>query len=199
MLALAHTLTRFSISTSLFHSLLDGLEMDLDRARYRSFEELERYCWHVASTVGLMVIEVFGYGDAGVRRFAEKLGQAMQLTNMARDVLEDGRAGRVYLPQDLLHRHDYGEQELRDHVYDERFRALMREFCDRSEELYRQAFALLPATERRRMKPALVMANLYRPILAEIRARDYNVFLGKVGYPVWRKLTIALNTLAPWN
>jgi 15-cis-phytoene synthase len=198
LIGLADSLLRFPISFDLFESLLDGMEMDLSISQYDTFEDLERYCWHVASVVGLMVIEILGYKDDQVKDFAEKLGQAMQLTNMARDVLEDSLDGRVYLPQKLLEKHDYTNQDIANRVYDKRFVAIMGEFCNRADSLYELAFAVLPEADRANMKTSLMMANIYRPILQEIRRLDFNVYLGKCGYPIWRKIMLALKTLV-WN
>lgn len=195
LLALLDTLTRCPIPLELLRSLLDGLEMDLDPRLYATQEELERYCWHVASTVGRMVILILGSRDPAGPDFADRLGVAMQLTNMARDVLEDSREGRVYLPLDLLGRHGLTPADIHAHQFTPAHRALMAEFCGRAELRYQEALALLPAGETRRLKTALVMAALYRPILTELRKRDYNVFLGKVGYPIWKKMLIAIRIL----
>jgi phytoene synthase len=195
LLALLDTLRRRRLPLELFHSLLDGLEMDLEPRLYATQEDLERYCWHVASTVGRLVIAILGSRDPAATAFADKLGVAMQLTNMARDVLEDSREGRVYLPLDLLERHGLTPADIHAHRFTPAVRALMVEFCALADQRYDEAFALLPAGEFRRLRMARVMAGLYRPILGELRRRDHNVFLGKVGYPVWRKLAIALRIL----
>ncbi|MFA7330258.1 MAG: phytoene/squalene synthase family protein [Candidatus Delongbacteria bacterium] len=195
LLALLDTLGRTPIPLELFRALLDGLEMDLEPRPYATQEELERYCWHVASTVGRMVIVILGSRDPAGPAFADRLGVAMQLTNMARDVLEDSREGRVYLPLDLLARHGLSVADVHAHRFTPALQAALREFCGLAEQRYDEALALLPAGERGRLKTALVMAGLYRPILAELRQRDYNVFLGKVGYPIWRKLLIAVRIL----
>lgn len=195
LLALLDTLQRVEIPLTLFHALLDGLEMDLERRGYATLDELERYCWHVASAVGRMVIEICGYRDPRVLDFADRLGLAMQLTNIARDVQEDAREGRVYLPEDLLARHGLERRDILDNRWSPELRELMRELCETAEGHYEAALSQLPDSERASMKPALVMAGLYRPILGELRRRDYQVFLGKVGYPIWRKLLIALRIL----
>jgi phytoene synthase len=114
---------------------------------------------------------------------------------MARDVLEDSREGRVYLPLDLLARHGLTPADVHAHRFTPAMRALMMEFCALAERRYDEALALLPAGERRQLKTARVMAGLYRPILDELRKRDYDVFQGKVGYPIWRKLWIAIRIL----
>ncbi|MCA9782988.1 MAG: squalene/phytoene synthase family protein [Candidatus Cloacimonetes bacterium] len=199
MLALRDTLERFPIRRELLHQLLDGMEMDLTRQRYPDFAALSQYCWHVASVVGLMSIEIFGYRDPRVRQFAETLGLAMQLTNVARDVAEDAAEGRIYLPQDERLHHGVSDEDVIHGNFHSGFRTLMQEFCDRSDRLYDDAFALLPESERSSMKPALIMARLYRRLLVEIRARDHDVTRGKVRYPLWRKLWIALGTALSWK
>lgn len=195
LLALSDTLTRCPIDLKWFHALLDGLEMDLERSRYGSFAELEEYCRRVASAVGHMVIAILGQNGEAEGAFADRLGLAMQLTNICRDVLEDGREGRIYLPAELLDRHGITESDVLEARFSPAFAAMILELCDRADGLYHEAIACLPAASRRPLAAALVMGALYRPILAEIRGRGGNVLLGKVGYPIWRKLWIALKTL----
>ncbi len=195
LVALRDTLQRFPIRRELLYQLLDGMQMDLECHTYPDFSSLRNYCYHVASVVGLMSIEIFGYRDPRVRDFAETLGLAMQLTNVARDVREDAEEGRVYLPADELQRHSLSAEEIRQGKDSSEFRRFMRAFCERSDRLYDEALALLPGSERRNMRPALIMANLYRRILVEIRRRDYDVQAGKVRYPAWRKLLITARTL----
>lgn len=199
LVALRDTLERFPIRKELLYHLLDGMEMDLGYARYPDFPSLSGYCWRVASVVGLMSIEIFGYRDSRVQAFAETLGLAMQLTNVARDVAEDAAEGRIYLPEDERLRHGVSDEDILARRFHPGFRQLMTEFCDRADGLYDKAWELLPRDERRSMKPALVMAALYRRLLVEIRLRDHNVLLGKVRYPLWRKLWIAFSTAARWH
>lgn len=199
LVALRDTLARFPIRPELLYHLLDGMEMDLGPADYLDFAELERYCWRVASVVGLMSIEIFGYRDDRVREFAETLGLAMQLTNVARDVAEDGAEGRIYLPADERERFGVTAQDIRERRFHPGFRALMEHACNRADALYDKAFAQLPASERASMRPALIMAALYRRLLVEIRRRDFNVLAGKVRYPLWRKLAIALDAARRWR
>ena len=195
LLALAHALERFPIELKWFHALLDGLEMDLERDRYATFAELEEYCRRVASAVGHMVIAVLGRSGEAEGAFADRLGLAMQLTNICRDVLEDGREGRVYLPAELLAAHGVSEEDVLEARFSPAFGSMVLALCDRADGLYDEAYACLPAEARRPLAAARVMAELYRPILGEIRARGGNVLLGKVGYPIWRKLWIAARTL----
>jgi len=193
--ALADALRRRPVPLEWFHALLDGLEMDLERDRYATCAELEQYCLRVASAVGRMVIAVLGRDGDAERVYADRLGVAMQLTNIARDVLEDGREGRIYLPGELLAAHGVAEQQVLAARFTPAFGAMLLDLCDRADRLYDEADAALPAASRRPLAAARVMAALYRPILGEIRARGGDVLQGKVGYPIWRKLQIALRTL----
>lgn len=192
LLSLLDTLERQPIPLELFHSLLDGLEMDLETTRYSSMEQLETYCWHVAGVVGRMVVASLGGDPERLNPYADRLGLAMQLTNIARDVREDLREGRVYLPADWLKRHGVGMEGFAAEHFSPELRNLLKELCARADSLYDEADQMLRGPDRRLMKVARVMAGLYRPILCELRARDYDVFQGKVGYPIWKKLLIAL-------
>ncbi|MDP2361920.1 MAG: squalene/phytoene synthase family protein [bacterium] len=195
LLALLDSLQRRPLPLDLFRSLLDGLEMDLERRSYANMDELENYCWHVASTVGRMVIGILGSREPQARLFADRLGLAMQLTNIARDVREDARDGRVYLPEDLLSRHGLRREDILAERDGQAVRDLLRELCVAAEARYEEAMSHLPRNERNLLKPALVMAGLYRPILGELARRAYNPFLGKVGYPIWRKMVIAIKII----
>jgi phytoene synthase len=195
LVSLHETLQKRPVPLDLFHALLDGLEMDLNQEQYNRMEELDRYCWHVAGAVGRMVVAVLGGDPERLNPYADTLGLAMQLTNIARDVREDQLEGRVYLPCDLLDRHGEAARELDERQLGPGLKAAMIELCQRADGLYNQADAMLVGTDRRLMRVARVMAALYRPILGELKARDYNVFLGKVGYPIWKKLLIALRTM----
>lgn len=195
LLALLDTLQRKAIPLSLFRSLLDGLEMDLEGSSYATWEELERYCWHVASCVGRMVVVILDCDTPSSQAFADRLGLAMQLTNISRDVQEDAREGRVYLPLELLTSHGVSVEQILANQDSPGMRAALREACQRADTYYDQAMALLSERERSQLKTARVMAGLYRPILGELERREWNPFLGKAGYPIWRKVLIALRIL----
>ncbi len=196
LVSLHDTLQKRPVPLELFHALLDGLEMDLRQDQYNSMEELESYCWHVAGAVGRMVVAVLGGDPERLNPYADTLGLAMQLTNIARDVREDQQEGRIYLPMDLLDKHGDAARELEERRLGPGLRSAMIELCLRADSLYDKADAMLVGPDRRLMRVARVMAALYRPILTELEARDYDVFLGKVGYPIWKKLLIALRTMA---
>ncbi len=196
LLALLDTLGRCPIPLDLFRSLLDGLEMDLEPRLYASWAELERYCWHVASCVGRMVVVILDCDTEATRAFADRLGLAMQLTNISRDVQEDAREGRVYLPIELLDAHGVTVEQILEDRSSPALSAALREACQRADQGYDAALGQLSRDEWRRLKTARVMAALYRPILGELAKRQWNPFLGKAGYPIWRKVLIALRVLA---
>jgi 15-cis-phytoene synthase len=195
LLALWDALRKRPIRMELFHFLLDGMEMDLEPRDWQTLDDLKQYCWHVASVVGLMVIELLGAKDEGSRAFAEELGVAMQLTNISRDVREDLKEGRLYLPLDLLAAHGVTRADLETGKHSPAIRSMMEELCAHADSLYDRAFDQLPREHWKRLRPTRVMAALYRPILSEIRAKDYDVLAGKVGYPIYRKFAIALRTM----
>ena len=157
LLALADAARTYGIDPSLFEQLLDGVEMDLAPRRYATFDELRDYCYHVASVVGLISIEIFGYDDPCARDAAIDLGLAMQLTNIMRDVKEDADAGRVYLPQDEMAQFGYTEDALRAGVVDEHFVALMRHHAARARAYYARGARLLDyLSPRSRACPAVL-------------------------------------------
>ena len=179
----------------LFDELIRGVEMDLDIHRYETFADLERYCYRVASVVGLICIRVFGYRDAAAEALAERCGVAFQLTNIIRDVGEDAAMGRVYLPQEDLARFglsaaDLAPAALRNGFRPARLRPLLEFEAERARVLYRAADELLPLVEED-SRPALwVLVEIYRRLLAKISARGYDVLGDKVRLSVREKLTV---------
>jgi phytoene synthase len=174
--ALADNIARFNIPRRYFDEVIDGVEMDLSRRRYETFEELSLYCRRVASAVGLICIEIFGYRNPATRVYAEKLGLAFQLTNIIRDVREDAERGRIYLPLEDLRRFGVTEAELIDGVYNDRFRALMAFEAERARDYYREAAHALPAGDRPSMLSAEAMRLIYSALLEQIVRSDYRVF-----------------------
>jgi phytoene synthase len=150
--------------------------MDLSRSRYATFEELRVYCYRVASAVGLVSIEIFGYRNPQCREYAIELGLALQTTNIIRDVGKDLATDRIYLPQDELARFDYSDAELFAHRHDTRFTALMNFQAQRSHDFYERAAALLPREDRRSMVSAEIMAAVYRDLLRQIERDQFRVF-----------------------
>jgi 15-cis-phytoene synthase len=174
--ALAHNVIRFGIPRRYFDQVIDGVEMDLTHRRYDSFDELSLYCRRVASAVGLICIEIFGYRNPATRLYAEKLGLAFQLTNIIRDVREDAERGRIYLPLEDLHRFEVTEAELLNGAYSDRFRALMAFEVDRARDFYREAAQALPVEDRASMLSAEAMRLIYSALLERIARSNYRVF-----------------------
>ena len=160
----------------LFDELIKGCEMDLDTKRYETHEQLELYCHRVASVVGLLSIEIFGYRNPRCQEYAVELGLALQTTNIIRDVGKDMRLGRVYLPQDERARFGYSENELVNGIRNDAFLALMKFQAERSRGFYREAASLLPPEDRRAMVAAEIMASVYATLLERISAAGFRVF-----------------------
>jgi 15-cis-phytoene synthase len=174
--ALAENTARFNIPRRYFEEVIDGVEMDLSQRRYETFDELSLYCRRVASAVGLICIEIFGYSNPASRLYAEKLGLAFQLTNIIRDVREDAGRGRIYLPLEDLRRFGVTESELLDGVYNDRFRALMAFESERARGFYREAADALPSEDRPSMLSAEAMRLIYSALLEQIVRSEYRVF-----------------------
>jgi 15-cis-phytoene synthase len=159
-----------------FDSLLKGVEMDLDVKRYEDYEALEVYCYRVASVVGLLSIEVFGYRDAACKQYAVFLGKALQLTNILRDVQSDAKRGRIYLPLSELARFKVAPEEILRLEYSPRFCELANSVAERARYFYQQARATLPAVDRRSMVAAELMGSVYWRLLRKLEAQRFNVF-----------------------
>ena len=189
--ALADTVSRWSIPQVYLHDVLDGVEMDLEDRGYDTFDELELYCYRVASAVGLACLYVWGFDGESALEPARKCGIAFQLTNILRDVKEDLQRGRVYLPAEDLRRFEYSVDDLKRGVRDERFRALMRFEIERAEQYYRQGAALRNHLHVQSRPVFVAMTGMYRALLAEICRRDGDVFSGPIRLSRWRKIRIA--------
>jgi phytoene synthase len=181
----------FNLPRRPFEDLIDGVEMDLTCSRYATFEALYEYCWRVASTVGLICIEIFGYRSPQVRDYAMNLGVALQLTNIIRDVATDLARGRLYLPESDLARFGCTEADLRAGQLDDRVRALLAHECGRAREYYERARQLLPPGDARSMVAAEIMGGVYRDILRRIERSGYDVFSETVRVPRPRRALIA--------
>ena len=188
--ALADNVRRFNIPRRHFEEVIDGVEMDLTRRRYESFAGLELYCHRVASAVGLVCIEIFGYREPATRIYAEKLGIAFQLTNILRDVREDAARGRIYLPREDLRRFGVAEDDVLRGVHTPEFRSLMAFEADRARGFYREAEAALPEPDRPTMLAAEGMRVIYSAILGEIIRSDYRVFERRHSLSSARKLAL---------
>lgn len=191
-LALRPVCAAFGLSRQPFEDLIDGVAMDVGERRYETFADLREYCVRVASTIGLMCIEIFGARDA--RAYAIDLGIALQLTNILRDVHVDLSRGRLYIPLDELERFGCTEDDLRNHPRSERVRHLLHHQADRARDYFARARASRPAGSVRRLVAAEIMAAIYRAILERIEARDYDVFSALVRVPRPRRAVIALAT-----
>lgn len=197
---LAPLVHQFKLPRSAFEAIVEGVEMDVGDRRYETFAELYQYCIRVASAVGLVCLEIFGYRDPAARQYATDLGVALQLTNILRDVAEDLRRGRVYLPQEDLRAHGVSEADLQvetnraSGARSEKVKALLRQQADRAREYYARADRELPHGDRQRLVAAKIMGAVYRAILDRIEARDYDVFSSIVRVPRPRRALIAATT-----
>ena len=187
-------IARFGLPRRAFEDVIDGVEMDLITVRYDTFEALREYCLRVASAVGLICVEIFGYRDARTRDYAVELGVALQLTNIIRDVAADLRQGRLYLPRQDLARFGCSEADLRAGVVTDQVRALLRHECDLARRCYARADALLPAQDARRLVAARIMAAIYFELLQAIERSGYDVFSRIIRVPRPRRAVIAATT-----
>lgn len=175
-------------------AIVDGMEMDLDQSRYLDYAGLQRYCWHVAGVVGILSASIFGYTNPQTMAYAEKLGLAFQLTNIIRDVGEDARKGRIYLPVNELQQFGVTAADLLNTRHSERFEALMAFQTERAQRIYDEALALLPKEDRRAQRPGLMMAAIYRTLLDEIARDGFHVLNQRISLTPLRKLWLAWKT-----
>ena len=198
MKALMPLAAEFSIAAAHLQAVIDGCQMDLDQTRFLDFPALQRYCHLVAGVVGEVAANIFGRSEARTVQYAHTLGLAMQLTNIIRDVGDDARRGRIYLPLSELQRFEVKAHELlkRDSPwgYSERFTALMRFQAERAHATYDAALALLSEADRAAQKPGLMMANIYRTLLREIESGGFQVLHQRTSLTPLRKLWIATRT-----
>ena len=166
----------FHLPFSLFDELIQGCEMDLEKKRYETYEQLELYCYRVASVVGLLSIEIFGYRNPKSRDYAIYLGKALQLTNILRDVRTDAERGRIYLPQSELARFKVAEREILNFEYSDRFRALAESVAARARKFYQLARETLPPEDRRSMVAAELMGSVYWRLLRKLERQQFNIF-----------------------
>jgi phytoene synthase len=169
-------IAKYSLTPAMLEEIIDGVEMDLQNVRYETFDELRLYCYRVASAVGLVSIEIFGYRNPACRQYAIQLGLALQMTNIIRDVGKDLSNGRIYLPQEDLARFDYREESLRLRKYNEAFLRLMEFEAARAEEFFTRAAELLPREDRRSMVAAEIMRSVYQALLRRMNADRFRVF-----------------------
>ena len=193
-LALADCVRPFHLARDRLEEIIDGMQMDLERSRYDNFEHLSLYCHRVAGVVGLLSAEVFGYTDPATLDYAHNLGIAFQLTNIIRDVGEDARRGRIYLPLDDLARYGVSDSDIIAGRESERFRAMMTFQVARARSYYGEALNKLPPADRSTQRPGLIMAAIYQRLLEEIEAEGCRVLSTRVSLTPLRKLWIAWRT-----
>ena len=192
--ALLPVLGEFNLPQEQLLEIIDGMAMDLQQTRYLDFKALSLYCYRVASVVGLLAAEIFGSQDRQTQKYAHDLGMAFQLTNIIRDVGEDARRGRVYLPIDELQRFDVPVADILNARQTDNFRRLMEFQIERAEQYYAHAMAALPAIDRKAQRPGLVMAAIYRTLLEEIKRDGCQVLAQRTSLTPIRKLWIAWRT-----
>ncbi|MGD0308434.1 MAG: squalene/phytoene synthase family protein [Acidobacteriota bacterium] len=190
------TVARFSIPAEYFHWIIDGAEMDLSIDHYDTFDDLYRYCFRVASAVGLVSLQIFGFSDQCAKQFAEQCGIAFQLTNILRDIKEDAVMGRIYLPEEDLARFRYTAQDLRQEIKDDRFLALMNYEADRARRYFQQGRKLLALVDAS-SRPALwAMIEIYGRLLERIAQRRFDVFGAPIRLAPAEKVLVAFRAIA---
>ncbi len=189
--ALCDVLRDFTLPREQLLEIIDGMEMDLTQTRYLDFRGLQLYCYRVASVVGLLAAEIFGYQDRATLRYAHDLGMAFQLTNIIRDVGEDARRGRIYLPHEDLQRFNVPAKDILGARHSDAFRELMGFQAGRAEQFYSQAMAHLPEVDRKAQRPGLAMAAIYRTLLKEIAADGFLVLDRRTSLTPLRKVWLA--------
>lgn len=196
---LGRTISNFNIPLDPFFELIKGMEMDLQKNRYKSFDDLLVYCYRVASTVGLMCIEIFGYKNPSTKDFAVNLGIALQLTNILRDLGKDAEQGRIYLPQEDLLRFNYSETKLYNKISDENFKQLMKYEVERAKNYFDKATQSLDLDDKKTMFAARAMQHIYYRMLERIVRSDYDVLNNEIKVKKIEKVGIALGVWAKYQ
>jgi phytoene synthase len=192
--ALQPYLATYNLQEQHVLAIVDGMEMDLNQTRYLDFAGLKNYCWHVAGVVGILSASIFGVTNARTLEYAEKLGLAFQLTNIIRDVGEDARKGRIYLPVNELQQFGVTAADILNARHNDKFEALMKFQADRARGYYDEAMALLPKEDRRPQRPGLMMAAIYHTLLDEIERDHFHVLNQRISLTPLRKLWLAWKT-----
>jgi phytoene synthase len=192
--ALQPHLATYNLQEQHLQAIIDGMEMDLDQSRYLDYPGLRKYCWHVAGVVGILSASIFGVTNPRTLEYAEKLGLAFQLTNIIRDVGDDARKGRIYLPVNELQQFGVTAADILNFRHNEKFEALMKFQTDRAHAVYDEAMALLPKEDRRAQRPGLMMAAIYRTVLDEIERDHFKVLNQRISLTPLRKLWLAWKT-----
>jgi phytoene synthase len=190
---LAQIINRFNIPLNHFTELIKGMEMDLVKTRYETFRDLKEYCYRVASTVGLICTEIFGYKNEEAKEYSVNLGIALQLTNILRDVGTDAKKGRIYLPQEDMDRFGYSEEELFSNKYNVKFQRMMKFEAERARSYFAEAIKHLSEEDKPLFIAALIMQEIYFRLLQDIENAEYNVFKNRIKVSNVKKLLITFN------
>jgi len=193
-IALLPAISEFNMDKNYFLDIITGMEMDLTKTRYNDFNELSDYCYHVASVVGILSAGIFGYREDKTREYAIKLGQALQLINIIRDVGEDARRNRIYIPKKDLEKFSVSEADILNGVETKQFYKLMAYQADRADKYYQQAMELLPDNDRSRQLAGVIMANVYLGTLSKIKTSGYRTLKKRISLGKLHKLWIAWRT-----
>jgi phytoene synthase len=196
---LSNTIQNFNIPLEPFFELLKGMEMDLQQKRYVTFNDLQTYCYRVASTVGLMCIEIFGYRHPSAKDFAINLGIALQLTNILRDIKKDAEKGRIYLPKEDLEKFNYHESDIFNNTYNENFQKMMKYQVERAREYFNTATDCLNREDKKAMFAARAMQHIYYRMLNKIVDADYDVYNNKIKISTAKKVGISLGVWAKYR
>jgi len=192
--ALQPHIASYGLQEQHLQAIVDGMEMDLDQSRYLDYPGLQKYCWRVAGVVGILSANIFGYKNPQTLAYAEKLGLAFQLTNIIRDVGDDARKGRIYLPVNELQQFNVTAADILNFRHSEKFEALMQFQAERAQRTYDEALALLPKEDRRAQRPGLMMSAIYRTLLDEIVRDNFHVLNQRISLTPLRKLWLAWKT-----
>ena len=193
-LALKPHLNNFNLSEKYFYDIIDGMQMDLDYNHYKSFKDLADYCYRAASVVGLLTVEIFGYKNNKTLAYAQDLGMAFQLTNILRDVREDARRKRIYLPEDELQQFNVSPDDLLKAETPENVKQLFKFQADRARTYYQQALDNLPDEDRFMQRSGIIMKSVYESLLDEIESDGFRVLEHKIKLTPLRKLWLAWST-----
>lgn len=196
---LSKTIQNFNIPLEPFFDLIKGMEMDLQKKRYLTFSDLQTYCYNVASTVGLMCIEIFGYKHPSARDFAVNLGIALQLTNILRDIKKDAEKGRIYLPKEDLDKFNYNESDIFNSIYNENFQRMMKYQVERATDYFNAATDCLNPEDKRAMFAARAMQHIYYRMLKKIVSAEYDVYNNKIKISTAKKVGISLGVWAKYR
>ena len=191
---LKHCLIMYPMDKAYFLEMIEVMQNDIEGYHYESWEELIRYCHGVASTVGLMSIEIFGYTKTETKAYAENLGIALQLTNIMRDISKDAHNGRIYVPDELLRKHQISERQLKDGPADENWIAMMKEFSERTKTYYQKAKELLPDDDRKKQLPSIIMCRVYFKLFNRLINHRFEIFGPTIKIGKWNRISIAVHT-----